>query len=53
MQSIYGKKTTGSEVIPGTSKDDWIYPLVGSDTVDGLLGLSRQARPQIAPLTAG
>jgi len=35
MQSIYGKKTTGSEVIPGTSKDDWIYPLGGSDTVDG------------------
>ncbi len=34
MQSIYGKKTTGSEVIPGTSKDDWVYPLGGSDTVD-------------------
>lgn len=35
MQSIYGKKTTGSEVISGTGMDDWIYPLGGSDTVDG------------------
>jgi hypothetical protein len=33
--SIYGKKTTGSEVILGTDKDEWIYPLGGSDTVDG------------------
>lgn len=32
---IYGKKTTGSEIIQGTGMDDWIYPLGGSDTVDG------------------
>ena len=32
---IDGKKTTGSEVILGTDKDEWIYPLGGSDTVDG------------------
>lgn len=32
---IDGQKTTGSEVILGTDKDEWIYPLGGSDTVDG------------------
>lgn len=32
---IDGKKTTGSEVIFGTDKSEWIYPLGGSDTVDG------------------
>lgn len=31
---IDGQKTTGSEVILGTDKDEWIYPLGGSDTVD-------------------
>lgn len=30
-----GKKSTGSEIILGTDKDEWIYPLGGSDTVDG------------------
>ena len=32
---IDGQKTTGSEVILGTDKNEWIYPLGGSDTVDG------------------
>ncbi|PVE06667.1 hypothetical protein [Limnohabitans sp. Rim28] len=32
---IDGKKNTGSEVILGTDTDEWIYPLGGSDTVDG------------------
>jgi hypothetical protein len=35
LYRIDGKKTTGSEVITGTDKDEWIYPLGGSDTVDG------------------
>lgn len=35
IDKIEGKKTTGSEVIFGTAKDDWIFPLGGSDTVDG------------------
>lgn len=35
INRIDGKKTTGSEVILGTDKDEWIYPLGGSDTVDG------------------
>lgn len=34
-QRIDGKKTTGSEVILGTDKNEWIYPMGGSDTVDG------------------
>jgi len=35
IDKIEGKKTTGSEVIFGTAKDEWIFPLGGSDTVDG------------------
>jgi hypothetical protein len=35
IHKIEGKKTSGSEVIFGTAKDDWIFPLGGSDTVDG------------------
>lgn len=35
INRIDGKKTTGSEVIVGTDQNDWIYPLGGSDTVDG------------------
>jgi len=35
IHKIEGKKTSGSEVILGTAKDDWIFPLGGSDTVDG------------------
>jgi hypothetical protein len=35
ISRIDGKKATGSEVISGTDKDEWIYPLGGSDTVDG------------------
>jgi len=35
MNKIDGKKTSGSESIIGTDKDDWIYPLGGSDTIDG------------------
>lgn len=35
LHRIDGNKTTGSEVIIGTDKNEWIYPLGGSDTVDG------------------
>lgn len=35
MNRIDGKKSTGQEVIIGTDKNEWIYPLGGSDTVDG------------------
>ena len=38
LNIIDGKKTTGSEVIWGTAKNDWIYPLGGSDIVDGREG---------------
>ena len=38
LNRIDGKKTTGSEVILGTAKNDWIYPLGGSDIVDGREG---------------
>lgn len=35
---IRGTKSTGSEVIYGTDRDDLIFPLGGSDIVDGLDG---------------
>lgn len=35
LHRIEGKKSTGSEVIQGTDKNEWIYPLGGSDIVDG------------------
>lgn len=35
LHNIEGKKTSGSEIILGTAKDEWIFPLGGSDTVDG------------------
>ena len=38
LNRIDGKKTTGSEVIQGTAKNEWIYPLGGSDIVDGREG---------------
>lgn len=35
INRIDGKYSTGSELIRGTDLDEWIYPLGGSDTVDG------------------
>jgi len=32
---IDGQKSSGTEMISGTGNDDWIYPLGGSDIVDG------------------
>ena len=39
MNTIFGKLLTGSEYIPGTDGDDAIWPLGGSDSIDGKKGV--------------